>query len=258
MVITELEIATFIQQYLLPFCRISGMFLVMPVFSSRLLSTKIRLVLALLVSMLVVPLLPQLTVAPLFSLQTALVVAQELLLGISVGFVFQIVFQVFVFMGQIMAMKMGLGFASMNDPTNGVQTTALSQFFLMLSTLMFISINGHLILISMLVDSFQSIPPGSVSLSRELLLGIVNLGSWLFVTALLLALPVLTALLIVNMAFGVMGRAAPQLNIFSVGFPFTLICGLVLVWIGLRNFTEDFTSVVDYGFFFVSDFLKGS
>lgn len=255
MLITESEIALFIQQYFLPFCRIGAMFLAMPVIGSRLLSPRVRLVLALLVSMLVVPLLPPLAVAPLLTIETGLVVIQEVALGLAVGFVFQVVFQVFVLAGQIMAMKMGLGFASMNDPTNGVQTTALSQFFLMLTTLMFIAINGHLVLINMLVDSFQTIPPGSALVSREIFFSIAQLCSWLLVTALLLALPVITALLFINIAFGVMARAAPQLNIFAVGFPFTLICGLVLVWIGLGNFQEDFGRTMDYGFLFVRDML---
>ncbi|HET9053440.1 MAG TPA: flagellar biosynthetic protein FliR [Cyclobacteriaceae bacterium] len=255
MTLSETEIALFIQQYFLPFCRIGAMFMAMPVLGARLLSPRVRLILALLVSVLVVPLLPPLQHTPALSLATVLVVLQEIALGLCVGFVFQVVFQVFVLTGQIIAMKMGLGFASMNDPTNGVQTTALSQFFLMLTTLMFIAINGHLVLISMLVDSFHSLPPGSSVLSRDLFMAVANLGSWLFISGLLLALPVVTALLFVNIAFGVMSRAAPQLNIFAVGFPFTLITGLALVWVGLGNFTEDFERVMDYGFLFVHDLL---
>lgn len=255
MVYTEADIALFVQQYFLPFCRIGAMFLAMPVIGSRLLSARVRLLLALVVSVLVVPLLPPIAHTPALSLTTLLIVMQEVVLGLCVGFVFQVVFQVFVLTGQIMAMKMGLGFASMNDPTNGVQTTALSQFFLMLCTLMFIAINGHLVLISMLVDSFTNFPPGGFQVSREIFYGIANLGGWLFVTALLLSLPVITSLLVVNIAFGVMSRAAPQLNIFAVGFPFTLICGLMLVWIGLGNFAEDFSSTMDYGFLFVRDLL---
>lgn len=255
MTFTENEIALFIQQYFLPFCRIGAMFMAMPVIGARLLSPRVRLVLALLVTVLVVPLLPPLTHTPSLSLATTLVVLQEIVLGVSVGFVFQVVFQVFVLTGQIIAMKMGLGFASMNDPTNGVQTTALSQFFLMLTTLMFIAINGHLIMISMLVDSFRSLPPGINMLSSDMFLGIANLGSWLFVGGLLLALPVVTSLLFINIAFGVMSRAAPQLNIFAVGFPFTLITGLALVWVGLGNFSEDFDRTMDYGFLFIRDLL---
>ena len=256
MIITDADLAVFIQQYFLPFCRISGMFLAMPVIGSRLLPARVRLVLAVLISIIVVPLLPEISASPNLSIQTLIVVGKELLLGVCVGFVFQVVFQVFVLAGQIMAMKMGLGFASMNDPTNGVQTTALSQFFLMLCTLMFIAINGHLILISMLVNSFTSFPPGSITYHPQIFMEIVNLGGWLFASAIVFALPVITALLFVNMAFGVMSRAAPQLNIFAVGFPFTLICGLLLVWLGLTNFSTSFDQTMDSGFIFVRELLS--
>lgn len=257
MVYSDTEIALFLQQYFLPFCRIGAMFLAMPVIGSRLMPARVRLILALLVTLIVVPLLPEIPVSASLSMSTVLVLVQEVVLGLCVGFAFQMVFQVFVLAGQLMAMKMGLGFASMNDPTNGVQTTALSQFFLMLSTLMFIAINGHLVLISMLVESFSHFPPGDFTLSKTIFYSVAKLGTWLFASALLLALPVITALLFVNLAFGVMSRAAPQLNIFAVGFPFTLICGLLLVWLGLGNFAESFDSTMDYGFLFVKDLLSG-
>lgn len=253
---TDQEIGLFIQQYFFPFTRIGMMFMVMPVIGSRIVSTRIRLVLALLVTLVVVPIIPAFNAAPSLSLSSLLFIVQELAIGAIVGFSFQIVFQVYVLSGQFMAMKMGLGFASMNDPTNGVQTTVLSQFFLMLVTLSFILINGHLVLISLLVESFRSFPVGEFSFKREMLMQIVQLGGWMFSAALVFALPVLTSLLIVNIAFGVMSRTAPQLNIFAVGFPFTLVCGLVLIWLGLSNFTESFMNNANYGFQFLHEVLK--
>ena len=255
MEITEGQIALFVQQYYLPFCRIGGMFMAMPIIGSRLLNTRVRLLLALMVSIVVTPMLPPLQTTSAFSLSVWIVVIQEVVIGLTIGFLFQIVFQVFVLGGQIMAMKMGLGFASMNDPSNGVQTTALSQFFLMLTTVMFIAVNGHLMLISMLVESFTSFPIGSGIFSPAAYLNLANLGSWLFVSALLMSLPVITALLFVNIAFGIMSKTSPQLNIFAVGFPFTLIVGLLLVWIGLGNFPADFSRIVDHGFLMVRDLL---
>lgn len=255
MILTEGDIGLFLQQYFLPFCRIGGMFMAMPIIGSRLLTVKARLLLALMTSMVVVPVLPPLPAIDGMSMAIWIVIAQELVIGISVGFIFQIVFQVFVLSGQIMAMKMGLGFAAMNDPANGTQTTALPQFYLMLTTMMFLAINGHLVLISMLVNSFTTLPPGSQSVQPEMLSAVVSLGSWMFVGALTLALPVVSALLIVNIAFGVMSRAAPQLNIFAVGFPFTLICGLFIVWLGLSQYIENFHMVMDEGFIFLKNML---
>lgn len=255
-VITDTQIALFLQQYFLPFVRIAALLMSMPVIGTRVVPARSRLVAALLLTAMVVPLLPPLQVAPSLSVGTAVMVLHELLIGLALGFGMQVVFQVFVLTGQYLAMKMGLGFASMNDPANGVQTTVLSQFYLMLVTLMFLSVNGHLLLIELLIESFQTLPPTQFQFSREQAFQVVNLGGWLFASALIISLPVLTALLVVNMAFGVMSRAAPQLNIFAVGFPFTLICGMLLVWLGLGSFATHFEEVFAEGFLFARELLR--
>lgn len=256
MIISEQEIAVFIQQYFLPFARIGMMFMVMPVFGSRIVTPRARLALASLLTIVVVPFIPEFNAPPALSLQAVLLIFRELAIGAVMGFTFQIVFQLFVLSGQFIAMKMGLGFAMMNDPTNGVQTTVISQFFLILTTVMFVAVNGHLYLISLLVDSFQSLPVGESSFNFDKFMALVNLASWMFAAALVFALPVLTSLLFINIAFGIMSRAAPQLNIFAVGFPFTLVCGLALVWIGLANYFESFTLNMDVGFEFVHDLIE--
>ena len=217
---------------------------------------RVRILLAIMITVLVVPLLPPLDHSPILSLQTFLILAQELLIGGAAGFSFQVVFQVFVLGAQFMAMKMGLGFASMNDPANGVQTTVLAQFFQILTTMLFVVVGGHLILIEMVVVSFDTLPLGQSSLGPDKAFALANFGGWMFASALIMALPVLTALLVVNIAFGVMSRAAPQLNIFAVGFPFTLICGMALMWIGLATFPVNFDDFMAGGFEFVRDLLE--
>jgi flagellar biosynthetic protein FliR len=174
-------------------------------------------------------------------------VFQELLIGIAMGFMLQVVLQVFVLTGQFVAMKMGLGFAAMNDPSSGVSVTVLSQFYLLMATLLFLSINGHIVVIQMLVDSFSSLPIGGEGLSFDGFILIVSMGSWMFSTALVLTLPLFTSLLIVNMSFGVMSRSAPQMNVFTVGFPITLIFGLLLIWFSLANFFPVFQEIVQEG-----------
>ncbi len=256
MSVTDAQIAAFVQQYLLPLFRIAALFMVMPIIGSRTVTARVRLALALLVTLIVVPMLPPLPVVKSLSLVTFLIVLQEVAIGVMTGFVFQIVFQVFVLSGQFMAMKMGLGFASMNDPTNGVQTTVLSQFFLMLVTVVFVSLDGHVVLINLLVESFTTLPPGVWVLSADMFMQVVELSSWMFSAALVFALPILTSLLFVNISFGVMSRAAPQLNIFAVGFPFTLVMGLILIWIGLSNFLPAFEEVMSFGFLTTETLLR--
>lgn len=253
---TDTQIAAFIQQYLLPFFRIAALLMVMPIFGARTVATRVRLASAFLITLIVVPFIPNAPEVKSISLATFMMVLQEILIGVSAGFVFQIVFQVFVLAGQIMAMKMGLGFASMNDPTNGVQTTVISQFFLMLVTMVFVILNGHLILIKILVDSFLTLPPGFWILDAMFFQSITTLASWMFQSALLFSLPIITSLLFVNIAFGVMSRAAPQLNIFAVGFPFTLVMGLLIIWIGLVNFLPSFERVMSEGYSAVEMLLQ--
>lgn len=254
-VITDTQIALFVQQYFLPFARIGALLMTMPVIGTRIVPARSRIVAAFFLTAMVVPILPPLQVAPSLSMGTVILVIHELLIGLALGFGMQVAFQVFVLTGQYLAMKMGLGFASMNDPTNGVQTTVLSQFYLVLVTLTFVVMNGHLLLIELLLQSFQTLPPTQFQFQREQAFQVVSLGSWLFASALVISLPVMTSLLVVNMAFGVMSRAAPQLNIFAVGFPFTLICGMLLVWLGLGTFGMHFEEIFAEGFVFARELL---
>lgn len=254
--ISDVQIAGFVQQYMFPFVRVAMMFMVVPVIGSQVVPMRVRLVAAVLITLLAVPLLPAFPPVDPLSFQGIFIIVRETLVGAMIGFSMQIIFQMFVVAGQYMAMKMGLGFAMMNDPTNGVQTTVIAQFFLILTTVMFVTVNGHLYLISLIVESFTSFPVGSYSLSPDKYYELVRLASWMFSTALVFALPVITSLLFINIAFGVMSRAAPQLNIFAVGFPFTLMCGLGLIWVGLSNYFETFSSASEYGFRYIRDLIE--
>jgi len=253
--LSEASLFQFVGQYILPFFRITAFFLAAPIFSSRIISARVRVVLGFSVSVLIVPLLPDLPVVDALSLATIIIIFHQLVIGLAFGFLFQLVFQVFVLAGQFIAMKMGLGFAQMNDPTNGVSVTIVSQFYLLTVTLLFFSVNGHLLLIEFIVSSFSVIPIGGQGLIAVQYYEIIELGSWLFASALSIALPLLTSLLIINVAFGIISRAAPQINIFAVGFPFTLVCGLFFVWVGLSDFIALFSTFTEQGFIFAEKIL---
>ncbi len=247
LIISEAQINQFIGQYVWPFIRISAFYFTVPIISARTVPARIRLILALFTTMLVVPLLPNAPIIPILSLQGILLIVKEVLIGIALGFTLQIVMQVFVLAGQFIALKLGLGFAAQNDPSSGVSVTILSQFYLLLSTLLFLAINGHIAAIQMIVDSFISFPIGGAGLTVENYKHIVSLFSWMFATALLVSLPLFTSMMIVNMSFGVMSRSAPQMNIFSVGFPITLVFGFVLMWYSLSNFLPLFNQIIEEG-----------
>tara|TARA_R100001509_G_C4716137_1_gene164987 strand:- start:90 stop:563 length:474 start_codon:yes stop_codon:yes gene_type:complete len=137
-------------------------------------------------------------------------------------------------------MQIGLGFASMVDPTNGQQVPVIAQFFLMLASLVFLAFDGHLLMIHMVVASFDAIPVGMTGLDADALFAVAEWGVYMFSAALTAMLSGVIALLLINLSFGVMTRAAPQLNIFAIGFPITMVSGLVVVWLTMGGFIFHF------------------
>ena len=158
--------------------------------------------------------------------------------------------------GQILANGMGLGFAFNIDPLRGVTTPALGQFYTLLGILVFLALDGHIALIQTLISSFHGLPVGPAGLSPAALHSLADWGDELFLGALRVALPGMTALLVVNLAFGVTSRAAPALNLFAVGFPVTLIFGFVIVLLGLPGLQSVLTDLVSAAFRFM-DMLVG-
>ncbi|WP_207855677.1 flagellar biosynthetic protein FliR, partial [Pseudomonas sp. 79_C] len=163
-----------------------------------------------------------------------LLCAEQIIVGALFGLALQLLFQVFVIAGQIVAVQMGMAFASMVDPANGVNVTVISQFMTMLVSVLFLLMNGHLVVFEVLTESFTTLPVGNALVVNHFWELAGRLG-WVFAAGLLLILPVIAALLVVNIAFGVMTRAAPQLNIFSIGFPLTLVMGMFIFWVGLAD-----------------------
>lgn len=235
--ISDTQIAAWLSSYLLPLFRIAGFFLAAPIIGSNFVPMRVRLILAVAVTLVVAPGLSSPVTFDALSLQMVLVIVQQVLIGVMLGFFLQMLFQVFVLLGQMIAMQMGLGFASMMDPANGVNVAILSSIYFMLATLLFISFDGHLVMIEVLADSFVQIPVGTTPESN-VYLQLISTISWVFSSALLLALPAVTALLMTNFAFGIMTRAAPQLNIFALGFPMALMFGLFVIWLMMGYFLD--------------------
>lgn len=253
LVFSDTQAIEMVSGYLWPLFRIAGFFMAVPIIGIRLVPQRVRLGLALATTVLVAPLLPPPPAVDPMSLGSILIIMQQVLIGLALGFFVQFVFQLFVVAGQTIAMQMGLGFASMMDPANGVTVTVLSQFFLLLTTLLFLSMNGHLVMIEVFIESFRVIPVSAAGLGVGSLWELVSAASWMFAAALLIALPAVTALLVVNLAFGVMTRSAPQLNIFTIGFPLTLVLGMLILWLSLTGFLPRYENIVVQGF----DLMRG-
>ncbi len=255
----EFELAAinqFIADLMLPFLRISGLFVSMIGLSARSISPQVRGMLAILISLIIIPVVPPAPVTDLVNLGTFVLGIQQLLIGVAIGFISMLVLNTFVLAGQIIAMQTGLGFASIVDPVNGINVPAVGQFYLILATLLFWAFDGHLTMIRMIVMSFEAFPIGEAWWSGEQFKAIAHWAGWMFVSALTLALAPIVSLLIVNLGFGVMTKAAPQLNIFSIGFSIAQMMGLIIIWITLSNFTAHFSTQWDRAQQFMCELLR--
>lgn len=250
------EIERWVGMFLLPFFRIGAMLMAMPIIGTRLVAVRIRFGLALAVTLLIAPSLPELPIYDALSFSTWLIVAREIVIGLFIGFALQLLFEVFVVGGQLISNQMGLGFASMNDPANGASVVVLSQFYLILVMLLFMLMDGHLLMIEVLVESFYVLPISKGMIANDALWQLAISGSWVFAAGMLIALPAVTALLIVNFAFGIITKAAPQLNIFAVGFPFTMLFGIFIVWLSLAGFIGQYDDFARYVLEMIGSFLR--
>lgn len=216
-----------------PFFRIAGVMMVAPVFGARLVPVRVRLALSVAATVLLAPVLP---VTQTFELSfgAAVVVMQEVMIGMAMGFCLQMIFDALIVAGQTIAMGMGLGLATMIDPQRGVTVPVLSQFFVVLGLLIFLSLGGHLATMRLIADSFTLLPLGS-PFATEGVWQLVTWGGQMFAGAVRIALPAATALLIANIAFGVMSRAAPTLNLFAVGLPAGLLIGFVILVLNIGH-----------------------
>jgi flagellar biosynthetic protein FliR len=237
---TESIINQSMADFLLPFTRISAMVMSMIGLGAKAIPGRVKLFLCLAVTVAVMPALPATRVDNMFSLATTLLIGEQMIIGIMLGFVTVMVVNTFTLAGQIIAMQTGLGFASLVDPASGTSVPAVGQFFLILSSLLFWAMDGHLAYLQFVVASFDTIPIPAPEFSSIKFKEIAQWGGWMFATALSLAIAPLTAMLLINFSFGIMTRAAPQLNIFAIGFPVTMCAGLLIMWLTMGNFYSHF------------------
>ena len=237
--LTDTQISTWVATFMLPLFRIGAVLMTMPIVGTTLVPRRVRAYFALAITVVVVPGLPPMPEVHALDLSALLMIAEQVIIGALLGFSLQLFFQAFVVAGQIISIQMGMGFASMVDPTNGVSAAVIGQFLTMLVTLLFLGMNGHLVVFEVLTESFTTLPVGSGMLVNHFWELAGKLG-WVLGAAMLLVLPAITALLVVNIAFGIMTRAAPQLNIFSIGFPLTLVLGMVIFWVTLGDILNQY------------------
>ncbi|RUO59045.1 flagellar biosynthetic protein FliR [Pseudidiomarina insulisalsae] len=228
--ITSGQLETWITLFFWPFCRFMGLFLIAPVLSHSSVPRVVKIGLCALLALALAPLLPPPPQVPLFSWASAGIVLEQLLIGVTIGFVLQVLFAAVQAAGEFIGLQMGLAFATFFAPDSGTNTMILSRVLYTFALLLFLAIDGHLLLIETLVRSFTWLPVGELGgLSAGLFETLARFGAVVFSAGILLALPVFSALLIVNLTLGILNRSAPQLTVFSVGFPLSLTLGMVLL-----------------------------
>jgi flagellar biosynthetic protein FliR len=226
---TQAALDGYIAQFFFPFLRIMAMMAVVPVLGNRAIPARVKIALSVLIAITSAPLLPEQYSAPVDSYLGYATIGREILIGAAMGFTVRLIFAGIEMGGEIAGLQMGLSFAGYIDPSSGSNNTAVSSYFGIMAVLLFLSINGHLLLISGVVNSFQHIPVGAGDDLLGISKAITQMGAKIFSVALSISLPIIVTLLVVNIGLGIMSRIAPQLNVFAVGFPISLAVGLCAV-----------------------------
>ena len=241
----EIAIAPLIETlaiYIWPFVRIGAFLMVMPVIGGSFVPVRMRLLLAIALTVVIAPVVPAAATEEVLSLAGLVMMTQEIGIGVAMGFLVQLVFDAIALGGQVIGMSMGLGFAVFLDRARGVSVPVLGQLFLMLGMLVFLATDGHLAMIQLLAVSFQTWPIAGHGLTLPVLSELLLWTSQLFVFALKIALPAITALLVVNLSFGIMSRAAPTLNLFAVGFPVAMLSGFMVIFLNMGVLVENIST----------------
>ena len=240
--------------FLWPFVRMLSLISTAPLFSEKSVPRAVKVGLAVLLAIVIAPTLGALPAVPLVSAPGLWILIQQILIGAAMGFSMKMVFAMVQSAGDYVGLQMGLSFASFFDPTSGGNTMVLARLLNVIAMLIFLAVDGHLVLIETLAESFQTLPIADAPLAAGGWFLLVAAGGQIFLGALILALPLIATLLTLNLAMGILNRASPQFSIFSVGFPITLLAGIAMLQVLMEymgpflepRFAAGFTSILEF------------
>lgn len=246
--ISSAQIDIWLALFIFPLTRILALLAAAPVFNNAALPVRVRLIAGLAITLAIAPALPPMPAIPASSWIGLVVLAEQILIGVLLGFTLRIAFAAVDLAGELIGLQMGLGFATFFDPDSGGQTSVIAEFLGLLTALVFLSLNGHLLALSVLAESFTLLPVSTAPIHATAFSSLMAWSGTLFSTGVLLALPLITALLVTNIALGVLARIAQQLNLFSVGFPVTLTLGFLVLTMSLPYIGVAMESLFSRGF----------
>jgi flagellar biosynthetic protein FliR len=244
--LTEAQLMQWLAPLLWPMLRTLSLIATAPVLSMRNIPVRVKVGLAFLVALSAQASLPEMPIVPLDGAQGLAMVAQQVLIGVLLGFSAKIVFAALEFAGELIGLQMGLNFAGFFDPAMGSQGTATAHFFGIIGSLLFIVINGHLLLVMAVIRSFDSFPVSAEIFSVMRVLQPQVWGAEIFRLGLWIALPIVSMLLFANLVLGVVSRVAQQIQIFSVGFAITVTLGLFGMLLTLPMLQLPFTTALEH------------
>ena len=238
---SEAELMGWLTPILWPFLRALALFSALPVLGTRTVPMRVRVALAAFIAFAAQPSLPVQPLVALDSPLAVMLVVQQVLIGVALGFAVRVVFSAIEFAGEVIGLQMGLNFAAFFDPLSAGTVTATSRFFGTLVAWLFIVMNGHLLIIGALIQSFTTFPVGPEPFAFLRATQPQTWGAEIFRTGLWIALPLVAMLMLVNLVLGIISRVAPQINVFAVGFPITLGVGLLGMLVTLPALQAPFT-----------------
>lgn len=244
---TTTELYAWIGGLLWPLTRILGLVAAAPVFGNTGVPSLVKLTLGVLLAAIVAPTIPAIPAVDPSSWAGILIAGQEMLIGLAMGFSMRLVFAAIEFGGELASSTMGFSFASFFDPNSAGRSSAVSQFIALVATMAFLAMNAHLVLVQVLVESFFTLPISGTPMSLAAPLEMVRWGGRIFSAGLQLTLPIVAALLITNVALAILTRAAPQLNLFGIGFPVTLGTGLLVLSLTLPYLNTPLQNLFNQG-----------
>lgn len=242
---TEAQLLAWITPLLWPFLRTLAVFTALPVLGTRTVPARVRIALAALVALAAQPSLPPMPVVALDSPLAFALVAQQVVIGLSIGFAVRIVFAAIEYAGELVGLQMGMNFAGFFDPVTASAGTATARFYGTMVAWLFIVINGHLLVLAAVLQSFTSFPAGPEPFDFLRTTLPHRWGAEVFMTGLWISLPMVAMLLFVNLVLGMISRVAAQISIFSVGFPITMGVGLLGMLLTLPMLQVPFTLALE-------------
>jgi flagellar biosynthetic protein FliR len=243
--VTYAQLNTWMAAFLWPLVRILALVATGPIFGDASASTPLKVGLSAFITIIVAPTLGPMPQVTVFSAMGVWIIVNQFLIGAALGLTMQIVFAAIQAAGDFVGLGMGLGFATFFDQQANGSSAVLSSFLNMFAMLVFLVLDGHLLMLSALIATFQSLPISSNLLGAAGWRALAGWGGTIFSMGLLLALPVVVALLIVNLALGILNRAAPQIGVFQIGFPLTMLVGMTLLQLMVPNMVPFFARLFD-------------